>query len=276
MTMKISHKRTQGKQGGEQQNLSPASLFSMRSFVAKSSASRGFTLMEMMITLAVFILLVAAVFALMTGVLESTGSLQDNQNRKDTTAALNAYLKKKLTEMPVNTTLASYQRGDGEGLVQNGIIFGTINFATAIDATTQPNGLYTLRMANLSTAAESQQQDARQVLTQSVTTNDPTLVWTALMQDIKTLDWKFLDFNQTVWVELWNSGSNPNLVEFDMQPGGDQQPTTMDFWLPKITPVQLSAAAQAATSAATGTTTTPSNTAGRSTIPGPRAQTTQP
>ncbi len=31
----------------------------------------------------------------------------------------------------------------------------------------------------------------------------------------------------------------PNLVEFNMQGGGDLLATTMDFWVPKITPIQV-------------------------------------
>jgi prepilin-type N-terminal cleavage/methylation domain-containing protein len=201
----------------------------------------GFTLLEMMITLAIFILLVAAVFGLMTGTLESASTLQDNQNRKDETAALNAYLKKQLAGLPVASTIVSYQRGDGEGLVQNGVLFGTINSATAFDATVQPNSYYTLRVATYSTggSTDGAVQDARQILLQYVTTNDPSLTWTSLMTDIKTIDWKFLDFNQTQWVELWSSGTKPNLAEFSMQPAGDLQPTTMDFWIPKIDPVSI-------------------------------------
>ena len=185
----------------------------------------------------------------MGGVLQSTATLMDNQNRRDQISALNAYLKKQLTQMPVSSTVVSYQRGDGEGLVQNGVIMGTVNFATAIDATQQANGYYTLRMTTCSTASESQQQDSRQVLQQSVTTNDPSLVWTSLMKDVKTIDWKFLDFNQTVWVEVWSSGTKPNLMEFDIQPAGDLLSTTMDFWLPKIDPIQT------AVSGVTGTST---------------------
>jgi prepilin-type N-terminal cleavage/methylation domain-containing protein len=207
---------------------------SPRSFRAGAA---GFTLLEMMITLVIFLLLAGAVFGIMTGVLQSTSTLQDNQNHRDEVAALNAFLEKKLTEITSTTTIASYLRGDGEGLVQNGIIFGNANLATAIDAKIQANGYYTLRLTTFATAAgQGQAQDARQVLQVAVTTDDPTLIWTPLMGDIKTLDWKFLDFNATVWVDLWNSSSNPNLIEFSMQPAGDLQPATMDFWLPKITP----------------------------------------
>jgi type II secretory pathway pseudopilin PulG len=244
--MTISHQRTQRKQRREGQNPFN-SLFSPRSLAANSSA---FTLLEMMMTLAVFILLVAAVFALMTGTLQSASTLQDNQNRKDETSALEAYIKRQLTSLPVASTIVSYQRGDGEGLVQNGILFGTINLATALDATIQPNGLYTLRVSNLTTGAStsgSDPIDARQSLLQSVTTNDPALVWTSLMTDVKTIDWKFLDFNQTQWVELWSSGTKPNLVEFDFQPAGDLNGTTMDFWVPKIDPVPVGGGAGGAT-----------------------------
>jgi len=207
--------------------------------------NRGFTLLEMMITLAIFLLLAAAVFGLLTGILQSTSRLADNQNRRDQVAALNAFLKNKLDGMPAGSTIASYQRGDGEGLLQNGIIFGNRNLATAIDAKVQDNGYYALRLTSFATTAGSDQpQDARQVLQQGVTTDDPTLVWTPLLGDLKTLDWKFEDFNATQWVDLWNSSNNPNLVEFSLQPAGDLQPTTMDFWIPKIQAVSGSTAPQ--------------------------------
>ena len=205
----------------------------------------GFTLLEMMITLAVFVLLAAAVFGLMTGVLESTSTLQDNQNRRDQIVALNAYLTSQFNAMTAKSTLASYIRGDGEGLNQNGIIFGTANSATAIDSKVQPNGYYMLRVATYVTeAGQGQPQDARAVLNQSVTTDDPSLSWTKLIGDVKTTDWKFQDLNVTNWVEQWNIGTNPNLVEFTMQTGGDLQPTTMDFWIPKLNQVHVQIAAQ--------------------------------
>jgi hypothetical protein len=192
----------------------------------------------MMITLAVFVLLAAAVFGIMTGVIGSASTLQDNLNHRDEVAALNSFLGKKLAGMDSTSSIFSYERGDGEGLEQNGIIFGNANLAMAVDAKIQDNSYYTLRVTTFAAAGGADNpQDARQVLLTAVTTDDPTLTWAPLMTDIKTLDWKFLDFNTTVWVDLWPSSSaaNPNLVEFSLQPAGDVQPATMDFWLPKIT-----------------------------------------
>jgi type II secretory pathway pseudopilin PulG len=247
MKIRFSRKRTQRSQRTDLKNRPPffsTSLRSRRSFAANESTT-GFTLFEMMITLAIFILLAAAVFGILTGVLQSTATLQDNQNHRDQVAALNAFLKKELGEMPAQSTIASYQRGNGEGLVQNGVIFGNVNLATVVDAKVQANGYYTLRLATMpSVTMNGQVQDARLLLQQAVTTDDPSLAWRPLITDIKTLDWQFLDFNQTVWVELWSSSANPNLVEFSMQPAGDLQPTAMYFWLPKINTIRLNIAAQ--------------------------------
>jgi prepilin-type N-terminal cleavage/methylation domain-containing protein len=210
--------------------------------VVNGPRRRGFTLLEMMITLAIFVLLAAAVFGIMTGTLQSTGILQDNQNRSDQVDALDAFLKKKLCEMPPAGQMASYRRGDGEGLIQNGIVLGTANTATAIDAKVQANGYYTLRLVTYSSVeVNGAIPDARQTLVQLVMSDDPSLVWTPLITDIKTLDWKFLDFNLdlTQWADLWNNTSKPNLVEFSLQLGGDLQPTTMDFWVPKVDPITL-------------------------------------
>ncbi len=207
----------------------------------------GFTLMEMMITMAIFILLVAAVFALMTGVLESTASLQDTQNRREETTALYAFLKQKLTTLPAHYTVVSYQRGDGEGLTQNGVLYGNATQASVVDAKVQDNGYYTIRFATYAVdTAESTSTDARQVMQQLVTTDDPSLTWRKLVTDIKTLDWKFQDFNDPNWSEIWTSSTEPNLIEFTMQPAAETQLVTMDFWLPAIQAPSMGAARQAA------------------------------
>ncbi len=203
-------------------------------------SKRGFTLFEMVITVVILLLLAGMVFVLMTGILRSAATLQDNQNRTDQLSALYAFIKTKLTMMPARSTIASYARGDGEGLVQNGIIFGNTNLATAIDAKIQPNGLYLLRLTSFATSESSQEsQDARVTLTQAVTTDDPTLTWTSLIPDVQTVSWKFQDATQVQWDTAWTASNTPNLIEFDMQGGGDRLPTTMDFWVPKINPISV-------------------------------------
>jgi type II secretory pathway component PulK len=194
----------------------------------------------MMITVSVFLILSIMIFDLMSGTLQGAAALQDNQIRSDQLSALYAFVKNKLTMMPARSSIASYSRGDGEGLIQNGIIFGNTNLATAIDGKLQPDSLYLIRLTSYATDASAQEaQDARQVLMQSVTTDDPTLVWTPLIKDVKTLEWKFQDAALVQWDTTWTNNATPNLIEFTLQAPGDTQTTTMDFWVPKINPVNV-------------------------------------
>jgi prepilin-type N-terminal cleavage/methylation domain-containing protein len=206
-------------------------------------SARGFTLLEMVITLVVFVLLAGAVFGIMTGVMQGASTLQDNQNHSDQLIALNAFLKKKLAEMPAQSSLMSYRRGDGEGLDQNGLLFAYENLAEAIDAKVQANGYYTLRMASYDPTMAQNGVAPGDILSAAVLRDDPTLNWTPLVHDLKDIEWKFQDLNSTQWVDQWSNGSTkPNLIECSLQLAGDLQPITMDFWMPRLVPVSATSA----------------------------------
>jgi prepilin-type N-terminal cleavage/methylation domain-containing protein len=201
----------------------------------RSGNRGGFTLVEMIITLTVFVILSAAIFGIVSGVLQSASSLQQNQNRADETTALRTYLDSSLNELPGGSQLTSYRRGDGEGLGQNGIIFGTDNLLTAVDAQMQANGLYTLRTCTFATTGTDANSATK--FTQLVCGNDPSLSWTGLLRDVKDISWHFQELNNAVWAEEWSNASHkPNLVEFTITLAGDLQPTTMEFWLPPVVP----------------------------------------
>jgi hypothetical protein len=222
----------------------------------------------MMITLSVFLILSIMIFDLMSGVLQSASTLQDNQNRSDEVSSLYNFIKTRLTMMPSRSTVASYTRGDGEGLIQNGIIFGNTNLATAIDGKIEPNSLYLLRLTSFATEADAQDpQDARTVLMQAVTTDDPTLVWTPLIKDVKTLAWKFQDAALVQWDDTWTATATPNLIEFTLQAPGETQTTTMDFWVPKINAISVHINANSTSS--TGGGGTPKGGGGSTPTPTP-------
>jgi prepilin-type N-terminal cleavage/methylation domain-containing protein len=207
--------------------------------VAPPRSARAFTLVEMVITMAIFVLLAGAVFGIVTGVLKSAGVLQDDQNRRDEIMALQEFLKTELNAMPGRATLNSYRRGDGEGLPVNGIIFGTAGRLTAIDAKMQPNGLYTLRVATFSHGGDN--VEAANLFNQAVTGNDDSLNWRDLVRDVRQVGWKFMGANASQWSDDWAlvSTNKPNLIEFSMQPAGEQRPTVTDLWIPPIVDRQL-------------------------------------
>jgi len=216
----------------------------MRKLPVNTRRSNGFTLLEMVLALTVFILLAAAVFGIILGVLKGTASLHDNQYQRDQIAALNDYIKKKMESIPATGMLISYQRGTGDGLAQNGVVISGGEGITIIDAMLQANGLYTLRSGYL--PLEGLQVPGKpaplpSLIPQIMNAMDhESFSWMPLIKDVKTLHWKFEDFNTGLWADKWDNGNNkPNMIEFSMQFAGDSSPTIMDFWLPPLTPVTL-------------------------------------
>ena len=196
-------------------------------------APRGFTLVEMVITLTVFVLLSAAIFGIISGVLESAGSLQDNQNRGDQAMALQAFFRRQLAGLPATGVVASYKRGDSEGLEQNGIFFGSSEYLTAVDAKVQANGLYTFRTTTLLPGAGANSNPA--AFLQLLTTDDPSLSWRPLVHDVKDVSWKFQASGASSWIDHWESPSGkPNMIEFSVLIAGDLRPTVTDVWLPPL------------------------------------------
>lgn len=221
-------------------------LFSSSSAYGRSQRKAGFTLLEVVITITIFIFLCAAVFGIMSGVLQGASSLQDNQGRRDQLERLNAFLEKKIKGLPAQSTVISYRRGQGEGLNQNGIILGYNQNLIAIDATIQANGYYTLRLATFDPATMPRNiAVSPTLLFETDLIQDTAISWTPLISDITQLSWKFQNLNATEWLDLWSDPSNPpNLVEFSIHQAGDLQTSTMDFWLPRMVAVQPIVAAQ--------------------------------
>jgi len=202
---------------------------------------RGFTLMEMMITMVIFVLLAAAAFGIMVGTLKSTAVLQDDQDHRDQMAALRAFLKKQMSDLGAQRFLVSYRRGNGEGLAQNGIAFGGLDGATVIDAKAQPNGYYQLRLGEIRMEGLSYINDAFTgfKLPSGVTSdNEAGVQWAPLIRDVRRVDWKFMDANSGQWADdYFNLASPPDLMELSIQLAGDLRPTTMDFWFPHLSPM---------------------------------------
>jgi prepilin-type N-terminal cleavage/methylation domain-containing protein len=201
-------------------------------------ARKGFTLIEMVIALSVFVMLAGAVFGIFSATLQSVAVLQDNQNRNDRTEALGAWLKREMLDVPASGTIVSYHR-DGAPFHVSGIVWGAGQDLQALDLHLQANGEYTLRLAAYRPSssglvlAGQTGTISSQVgqFTSQVIRDDDALVWRTLVRDLKTADWRFLAPNQTQWQDV-TAGPKPIVAELTFQPAGTSAAVTDDFWIP--------------------------------------------
>ena len=202
-------------------------------------ARGGFTLIEMIITLSVFLLLASAIFSIFGATLQSADTLQDDQNREDQSEALGAWLRQSLLALPAEGTLVSYHRNDRPFRV-SGIIWGTGADLRALDLQAQANGHYLLRFAtaNVDDTATGPTETAgyTPALTKfqtQVFDDDPALSWRVLVRDLQSADWRFRVVNATDWTDIATSGK-PLLVELTFQPAGAGSAIVDDFWIPPV------------------------------------------
>jgi prepilin-type N-terminal cleavage/methylation domain-containing protein len=202
-----------------------------------SQIPSGFTLIEVVITLCVFVLLAAAVFSIFSATLESAAGLQDNQARNDEVQSLGAWLKRSLLDMPASGTVVSYHRDDMPFHVA-GLVWGVGNDLQALDLHLQANGEYTLRLAAYQPSSSPSYQVsgltdtlALPQFVNEVERDDSALAWRTLVRDLKAADWRFLPFNTNEWLDA-SLGQKPAIVELTFQQAGAPAPVTEDFWIP--------------------------------------------
>ena len=204
------------------------------SFIRNPIRTRGgFTLIEVIVTLTIFILLTAAVFGIMTAVFQGSNDLQDNQNRRDEVSALHAYLKNDFENLAASDHMQTYRRGTGDGLRVNGVLLVTQGNTFALDAEPQSNGLYVLRLGRPTPDRDPNPTVAS--FTQELEKNQSALTWTPMIRDVKSIAWQFQSASSPDWQKEWLADpAKPTLVECSIQLAGDQAPVTMDFLVPHV------------------------------------------
>lgn len=223
---------------------------------ARSSKSRsGFTLIEMIITLCVFILLAGAIFSIFGATLQGATTLQDDQTRSDQTEALGAWLRESFLSLPAEGMLISYHR-ESDAFHVSGVIWDAGDQLRALDLQQEANGNYLLRLAvGPETLAGTGPDIAGQTGTASYTAalvkfrtavfnDDASLPWRILVRELKSADWRFRAANSVTWMDSSSAGK-PLLAEFTFQPAGSDQPIVDDFWIPPVQAPNMGLAAPA-------------------------------
>ena len=201
---------------------------------------RGFTLIEMMITLGVFLLLAGAVFQIFGATLTGAGELQDNQSREDKTEAFGAWLKHQFLALPAAGLVASYHR-DGSLLRTTCLVWGPSGDLQALDLHTQPDGRYTLRLAQCppsDTEADLPAAVRSDAFARQVMADDPALEWRPLLRDLTSGSWRFRSGGAHVWQDTAN-GDRESVIEFDFKAAGAAVDVTEDCWVPPVQPARL-------------------------------------
>lgn len=204
------------------------------------SQRAGFTLLEMIVALSMFVLLIGGVYSIAQSTLELTDSISLAQDRTMIRQNFIEFMRRSFRTLPgeAEVRLSVKQKG-GTYVPTLNIVNGGSSFTpgsslppdTSVDiyAEERPGGYLRVAVRVL---------DAKQ--TQSIRSNQPvryasdqTMV--PLLDNVSRFEWRFFDASTNRWENNWREARRPVLAEMNLQLDDGFQSRSV-FWLPPVMP----------------------------------------
>jgi prepilin-type N-terminal cleavage/methylation domain-containing protein len=206
---------------------------------ARSFRHTGFTLLEILIALSVFVLIIGGVFAIARSTLELTNDITLVQEQSNVRQNFIEFLRSSFRRLPAEAEiyLGKTKSGNGSAItVYNGVDAFSPGPAVPPEGSIElfsketPGGDFTVGLRIL----DGDQTNAARTntgRTLSKASGKETVL--PLIENIRRFNWEFFDANQNNWVKEWKNQARPMFarVELALEDG---VPSTYTFWIPPI------------------------------------------
>lgn len=197
--------------------------------------SRGFTLFEMVVVVAIFVLLAGGIYATVNAAVRASATLSEENLQVQRLNAFVALLRRTFHNLPATAQFSGGVRAEGgDGFPEIVLRDAPGVFAWGIGGPSSGTVLLTARprlgggreMALLLLPGSLGEMERRDALERGA--------WLRLLPDLRSVQWRFYDETQQDWVEEWLEGNRPPLVELNLQLLGEEVPRKYVFWLPPV------------------------------------------
>lgn len=201
----------------------------------KSRDRDGFTMIEMVVVLVIFVLLAGGIYTVVNAAIGASAVLSEENLRSQRLTAFVSLLRRTFHNLPATAQISGGVRADGSGVPEivlrdapgvfawgtGGPAAGTV-FLAAV-----PRLGGGAQFSLLSLPASLGEQERRDAVREGK--------WLKLLPDLRDARWRFYDEAQQDWREDWPEGTGrPPLVELSFTALGDDVPRTYIFWLPPV------------------------------------------
>lgn len=194
-------------------------MFTVRDFFAKRAARRrAFTLVELVLALAILAMLAGVLFAIVDSTLRTAAQLRERQDRTREVNAFLALCRKVFQNMPGSMSFEARVIPDGKNF-STGLVFRdapgllwwgddkTPYSSTVLGARTQVGGLAGIGIL----------QDTGENIADYLKDGKESRPWLILLPDLREVHWRFYGPGGNAWVEEWsNTAVRPTYVELTL------------------------------------------------------------
>ena len=205
----------------------------------------GFTLFEMIVVVAIFVLLAGGIYATVNAAVRASATLSEENLSSQRMNAFLSLLRRTFHNLPSTALVSGGVRADGGRNIPEIVLreapgvfsWGTAGGATSmalISARPRLGGGKEISLLSLSSALEG--NDLRAAIDRGQ--------WLRLLPDLRDVRWRFYNDSTQEWVEEWEEGmERPKLLELSFELLGEEIPRTYVFWLPPVQEPQEASAA---------------------------------
>lgn len=207
------------------------------------NAARGFTLFEMVVVLAIFVLLAGGIYATVNAAVRATATLTEENLQIQRLNAFVSLMRRTFHNLPANARFAGGVRAEGgDGFPEITLRDAPGVFAWGLGGPSAGTALLTARprlgggreLSLMLLPGSLGEMERRDGLERGA--------WLRLLPDLREVKWRFYNLEQQEWVEQWLEGERPPLVELNLQLLGEEVPRQFIFWLPPVKEVALNEA----------------------------------
>jgi prepilin-type N-terminal cleavage/methylation domain-containing protein len=201
----------------------------------------GFTLLEIMMALAIFGIVAAGVFAIAEGTMDLTTSLKESQEAAMIRQNFIEFLRSSFRRLPADADITLEVKADGGKYVPTITIYnGGDAFAPGaaispegsveLFGRTRPGGYMRIGLRVL----DGERTNARRINANFRPSRSGTDLVLPLIESAARFEWKFLDGGSGRWEKAWKGPGRPVMAECLMSLGDGVETRTV-FWIPPLT-----------------------------------------
>lgn len=210
---------------------------------ARNRVMGGFTLFEIMLAVAIFILLAGGIYATVNAAVRATATLTEENVQAQRLNAFVSLLRGTFHNLPATAQFSGGVRSEGgDGFAEIVLRDAPGVFAWGMGGPSAGLAVLSARprlgggrdIGLLLLPGNLEEMELRLALEQGA--------WLRLLPDLRSVQWRFFDEQQQEWVEEWSGGRRPTLVELNLQLLGEEIPRKFVFWVPPLEEMRISEA----------------------------------
>lgn len=209
--------------------------------------ARAFTLFEMVVVIAIFVLLAGGIYATVNAAVRATATLSEENLQIQRLNAFVSLLRRTFHNLPANAVFSGGVRSqDGDGFAEIVLRDAPGVFAWGLGGPSSGTALLSARprlgggreISLMLLPGSLGEMERREALQDGK--------WLRLLPDLREVQWRFYDEAQQDYVDEWPEGARPPLIELNLTLLGEEVPRKFVFWLPPVKEVDLVAEQQPA------------------------------